>query len=154
MHLLPIILRHYFLNSVFYLLLLWTQVGQPAGLCSAGSFPWWPCFFVLHSSQAWRLFSPPCSLALADLLLPLLFLAPSLGILKSLLCPPCSAISCWHLYLPISINWGQVPRSYVCSPSNMFLGNVIGIRIQAGTVETYLSLLFRFQAMKLQRNNW
>lgn len=36
-------------------------VGGPFGLRAPSSFTWWLCLSVLHSSQAWRLFSPTLS---------------------------------------------------------------------------------------------
>jgi hypothetical protein len=46
-------------------------------------------------------------------LLPSLPSDPKPRIHKSCLCLSSLAIGCWHLYLPIRINWGQVPRSYM-----------------------------------------
>jgi len=81
-------------------------VEQPFRLHSCGSFTWWLCFSFLHPPQAWCLpsFSFP-------------HYGSKPGNPKSLLCLSCPTISCWCLYLPIRINWGQVPRTYLQTPS-------------------------------------
>ena len=71
----------------------------PLGLVSWPLYMWL-CFSVLHTPLAWCFpFSLPCS--------------PQPMNLKFYFCLYFPFISCWHLYLPISINWGRVTRSYM-----------------------------------------
>jgi hypothetical protein len=67
---------------------------QPSGLynCPPSLFPWCLCLSVLHSSQA-RCLS--------------FFLLPPSHNLRTLnpTCLSSPTIGCWHLYLPIRINW-------------------------------------------------
>lgn len=42
---------------------------------------------------------------------------------KSCLCLPCPAIGCWHCYLPIRTNCGEVPRSCVQIPRQFHMNS-------------------------------
>jgi hypothetical protein len=60
--------------------------------------------------------------------------SPKPGNTKCHLCPFSPAIGCWHLYLPIRINWRQYPSvSFLQSLSSLghFWGTQIIVRLQA-----------------------
>lgn len=64
--------------------------------------------------------SGPCSLgleAMATLPLLLFLMVPSLGKQNPSYVSSSPTLSCWHLYLPIRIDWELGPRGYVETPN-------------------------------------
>lgn len=91
----------------------------------------WPNWAARWASFSWPLYMaalvlPPAGLypSMAIVFSPLLhtltpkarqphFLGPKPGNPESHLSISSPALGCCHLYLPIRVNWGQVPRSYM-----------------------------------------
>lgn len=75
------------------------------------------------------LLSPTQSIGIAHLFF--LLVVPSQGILTpaSLSSPD---IRCWHLYLPVTINWGRFLELHSDSLMQTVLGDPSSIRIQTG----------------------
>jgi hypothetical protein len=90
-------------NSMSYL-----GCSEPRGLPNWAALSWplhMAAMPLLHALSGRRLSSPMHSPHIRGSL-PSFLKVPSPGILKSRLCLSCSAIGCWHLYLPIRTKWG------------------------------------------------
>ena len=102
--------------------------GLCSGPLSPGSFTWWPCLSVLHSSQAWCLSSLLHSLYMAKLCLPF----PPSRKPKNPKILPLSALSSYWLLTFSFINQNQSGDKFpeaTCrhSGTKSILGNMISI---------------------------